>query len=268
MLRRLALTSLTVFVLLPTTMASAQVSGNGNGACFRSQDGQDINCGGGYVIGQPGYSDSARPSTNSAPSNRPRPVLVQFVANGPTGPCLALGPPSPNANATVTTWFTSLNLPPCPATPIAPSPIDPQLLAQSFWRTIPLPIPRPTVPPGYAITGMPAYLVTNSTTAPAPYVFPTPLGQLRIDGYGEYLVDWGDPRSPGWTGPFPFEGQAWPNGKINHTYDDVGTVNIVVREVWNARWVLGGASGRLGGLATSATIPNYRIHQEEAVITN
>jgi hypothetical protein len=110
--------------------------------------------------------------------------------------------------------------------------------------------------------------VTNSTTAPAPYVFPTPLGQLRIIASGAYLIDWGDPRSTGWDGPYPFEGQAWPNGRISHTYDDIGTVTIVVREVWSAKWVLGGATGTLGGLATTATIPNYPIHQEQAVIGN
>jgi hypothetical protein len=190
------------------------------------------------------------------------------VANGPNGPCIALGPPSPNANATVSTWLGTLNLPPCPATRAPPAIIDPQLLAENFWKTITLPVPKPQIPPGYAITGMPAYLVTNSTTAPAPYVFPTPLGQLRIDASGSYYVNWGDPRSPGWAGPYPFEGQPWPNGRISHTYDDVGAVTVVVRETWTAVWHLGTATGTLGGLATTATITNYPIRQEQAVITN
>lgn len=263
MLRRLIVSFLLTTVLVPLSTAAAD-----QGSCFRGRFGSTITCGGGFVVGQPGFADSKPAPAPAAPSNAPRPILVQFVANGPTGPCIALGPPSPNANATVTTWFATLNLPPCRATPVAPAPIDPQLLAQNFWKTIPLPVPRPAIPPGYAITGMPAYLVTNSTTAPAPYVFPTPLGQLRIIATGEYLVDWGDSRSPGWDGPFPFEGQPWPNGRISHAYDDVGSVTVVVRELWSARWVLGGAGGTLGGLATTATIANYPIHQEQAVITN
>lgn len=266
MRRRLTLGLLMGLVIL-LTPSLAFADSSGTGSCFNGRLDESITCGGGFVVGQPGFADS-KPPPAAAPSNAPRPILVQFVANGPAGPCIALGPPSPNANATVTTWFATLNLPPCPATPVAPAPIDPQLLAQNFWKTIPLPVPRPAIPPGYAITGMPAYLVTNSTTAPAPYVFPTPLGQLRIIASGEYFVDWGDPRGPGWTGPFPFEGQPWPNGRISHVYDDVGSVTVVVREVWSARWVLGGAAGTLGGLATTATITNYPIHQEQAVITN
>ncbi|HEX6395531.1 MAG TPA: hypothetical protein VFZ97_19020 [Acidimicrobiales bacterium] len=248
-------------------MASA--TADDQGSCFRGRFGATITCGGGYVVGEPGYSDSApHAPAHSAPSNVPPPVLVQYVANGPNGPCIALGPPSPNANATVTAWLTTLNLPPCPARAAAPARIDPQLLAEDFWKTIALPVPKPQVPPGYAITGMPAYLVTNSTTAPAPYVFPTPLGQLRIDVSGTYFVDWGDPRAPGWSGPYPFEGEAWPNGRISHTYDDVGVVNIVVREAWTATWHLGTAVGALGGLATTATIPNYPIQQEQSITTN
>ena len=261
-----------VVVVLAILMASSALAvrpaaAAADDGCYTARFGTAINCGGAYLIGEPGFADS-KLAPKEAPSNAPRPILVQFVANGPAGPCIALGPPSTNTNATVTTWFATLNLPPCPATPVAPAPIDPQLLAQSFWKTIPLPVPRPSIPPGHAITGLPAYLVTNSTTAPAPYVFPTPLGQLRIIATGQYFVDWGDPRSPGWAGPYPFEGQPWPNGRINHTYDDVGTVTAVVREVWSAKWVLGGATGALGGLATTATIGNYPIHQEQAVITN
>lgn len=254
--------------LVPAQFAAAD--SQGSGSCFRSEDGQDINCGGGYVIGQPGYSDSSpsRAPAHPVSSNVPPPILVQFVANGPNGPCIALGAPSINSNATVSAWLATLNLPPCPATPTVPARIDPQLLAQNFWKTIALPVPKPQIPPGYAITGMPAYLVTNSTTAPAPYVFATPLGQLRIDASGSYFVNWGDLRSPGWSGPFPFEGEPYPNGKISHTYDDVGTVTIVVREAWTATWHLGTATGSLAGLATTATIPNYPIRQEQAVITN
>ena len=268
MLNRIATACLLVMTVLPSNVAAADEQNSGS--CFRSQDGQDINCGGGYVIGQPGYSDSgpAPHQSHAAPPNVPQPILVQYVANGPNGPCIALGPLNPNTNATVVAWLATLNLPPCPATPTAPARIDPQLLAENFWKTVPLPVPKPQVPPGYAITGMPAYLVTNSTTTPAPYVFPTPLGQLKIQASGAYFVEWGDPRAPGWTGPFPFEGQPWPNGRIAHTYDDVGTVTIVVRETWTATWQLGTATGTLNALATTATIGNYPIRQEQAVITN
>jgi hypothetical protein len=266
MLRRFVAVTLILFVAVPALSAAADPPASGS--CFRSRTGENINCGGGYVIPMPGSSTEGSQPLHPAPSHVPTPILVQYVANGPNGPCIALGPPNPNSNATVNTWLATLSLPPCPATPAPGAIINPQLLAENFWKTVPLPVPKPKVPPGYAITGMPAYLVTNSTVAPAPYVFATPLGPLRIQASGAYFVEWGDPRTPGWAGPFPFEGEPWPNGRIAHTYDDVGTVNIVVRETWTATWQLGTATGALSALATTATIANYPIHQEQAVITN
>jgi hypothetical protein len=148
------------------------------------------------------------------------------------------------------------------------APPNPATLAVRFWQTIPLPVPKPTIPPGYAITGKVAYLVTNGTTAPAAYAENTPIGQLTIQATGEYLVDWGDGTQPVWTGPYPAEGQPWPSGQITHTYDNVGTYSIELREQWTAVWHLAGAAGDLGGLVTGATIPGFRAEQLQAVITN
>jgi hypothetical protein len=169
--------------------------------------------------------------------------------------------------------MTSLNLSSCPATPAnGPQtplpPIDPAALAVEFWQTIPLPVPRPSIPPGYAITGKPAYLVTGGTVAPARYQRPTPLGPLVITARGSYLVDWGDGTLPTWTGPYVQEGAPYPNGNIFHTYDNTGPVTVIVREVWMATWALGPAHGALNALQTTATIPAFPVSQLQAVITN
>ena len=195
-------------------------------------------------------------------------VLAPYVANGPNGLCMALGPANPMPNPTITQWLRTVNFPLCPATKRNPPPLDPVTLATQFGKTIPLPVPKPTVPPGYAITGKTSYLVTHGTTKPAMYTFNTPLGQLTVSATGTYLVNWGDQYQPGWQGPYTTEGQPYPNGHIAHTYDYVGTYTITVREQWTATWRLAGATGTLTGLQTTATIPNFRVEQLQAVITN
>jgi hypothetical protein len=146
-------------------------------------------------------------------------------------------------------------------------PIDPATLAVQFWQTIPLPVPHPSIPPDYAITGKPAYLVTDGTVAPARYQRPTPLGSLVITARGSYLVDWGDGTLPIWTGPYPHEGAPYPDGSIVHTYDNIGSVTVTVREVWTATWALGPAHGTLNSLETTATIAAFPVTQLQAVIT-
>jgi hypothetical protein len=89
-----------------------------------------------------------------------------------------------------------------------------------------------------------------------------------IRATGSYVVDWGDGTAPLWDGPFQAEGRPYPNGNIAHTYDNVGTVTITLRERWTATWSLGPVTGVLGGLATVATIPAFPVQQLQAVITN
>jgi hypothetical protein len=145
--------------------------------------------------------------------------------------------------------------------------IDPTTIAVKFWQTIPLPRPRPDIPPGYAITGKPAYLVTDGSLHPAPYTEPTPLGVLTITAVGSYRVDWGDGTTPTWAGPYDVEGVAWPNGIIEHTYDIAGTYDVTVEENWTATWRIGALHGVLGDLHTQGTIPGYKVEQLQAVIT-
>jgi hypothetical protein len=185
---------------------------------------------------------------------------------------MAVGPANPAPNATVQQWISTVNYPACPANsnPAGPppAPIDPFALAVQFWRAVPLPTPQPQIPPGYAITGKTAYLVTNGTTAPPDYEENTPLGPLEIHATGVYLVDWGDGSPPTWTGPYNAEGQPWPNGQITHVYENVGKYTVTVQEQWTATWRLAGAGGTLTGLATTAVIPNFGVEQLQAIITN
>ena len=269
---------LTLFVAIAATFmlaGNAPAWAGGTGSCFRGRFGTTIDCGGGYVI--PAPAPAPAPTPPPAPAVHPVPLAL-YVANGPNGPCMALGPANPAPNATVTAWLATVHFPNCPPNPgpnggpaPALTPIDPVSLAVRFWHTIPLPAPRPTIPPGYAVTGKRAYLVTNGTTAPPPYTTSTPLGTLTVSATGTYRVDWGDPYAgarSGWQGPYAAEGQPWPNGRITHTYDYTGAYDVTVEEDWTAVWHLAGAAGTLGGLHTTATIPGFRVEQLQAVITN
>ena len=129
-------------------------------------------------------------------------------------------------------------------------------------------MPHPSIPPGYAITGKLAYLVTDGTLTPAHYQRATPLGPLTITARGSYFVDWGDGTLPTWSGPYRQEGGPYPGGQVFHTYDFTGTVNVTVREVWTATWALGPAHGALSALHTTGTVPGFPVRQLQAVITN
>ncbi len=154
----------------------------------------------------------------------------------------------------------------CPAAPIPPTiATNPVVLAQQFWQTIPLPVPRPAVPPGFAVTGKPTYLVTHGTTTPPSWTDPTPLGPLTVTAHGSYTVDWGDGTT---TGPYDTESFPYPNGTISHTYDNVATVALTLTESWTATWSLGPAGGTLQQLQTVGRIPVLPIEQIQAVITH
>ena len=142
---------------------------------------------------------------------------------------------------------------------------NPAAYAAAFWQTIPLPVPAPSIPPGKAITGLPAYLVTGGTTSPAPFTEATPLGQLTVTAHGTYTVDWGDHVT---SGPYASEGQPYPHGTLSHTYDTATTVTVTVTENWTATWALGDAHGTLTGLHTQAAIPRFTVEQVQAVITS
>ncbi len=161
-------------------------------------------------------------------------------------------------------WGENGGFKPCPPpgndAEAQPSPAQ---VAEAFLRTVPLPVPEPAIAPdGQAITGLAAFLETNGSLTHA-LAEPTPLGPVEVQATGVYFVDWGD-GSPE-AGPFAFEGEAYPTGRIFHHYRYTGSYTVTLRQHWSATWRLGGDSGTVEGLRTETTVP-VEVFQVQAVI--
>jgi hypothetical protein len=157
--------------------------------------------------------------------------------------------------------------PPCPLSPRAPgepAPLETRsMVAARFWeQQVALPVPKPAIAPGRAITGKLAYLETKGKVSDV-FTDSTVFGPVIVRATGAYTVDWGDGTT---TGPHSFEGGEWPDGKITHQYTKVGTYNVVVTEKWTAQWSLDGESGTLRTLQTTGRINNFPVEQIQAVI--
>ena len=143
----------------------------------------------------------------------------------------------------------------------APSPAQ---VAEAFLRQIPLPPPEPRIAPdGQAIAGLAAYLETNGSLAHRVGPSTTELGPIVVEASSVYWVDWGD-GSPE-AGPFAFEGEAYPTGRIFHGYRNRGDYVVTVRQAWTAEWRLGAESGTVDGLVTEASVP-VDVDEVQAVI--
>jgi hypothetical protein len=95
-----------------------------------------------------------------------------------------------------------------------------------------LPRPAPSVPPGHAMTGMAAYLVTGHELeyGPVDHEVDLEIMQLtvRVSGTATSTVDWGD----GTVLTYEQPGLAYPDGEVTHTYADTGDVTIQITDSW------------------------------------
>ncbi|HEX2850252.1 MAG TPA: hypothetical protein VHN98_06855, partial [Acidimicrobiales bacterium] len=126
------------------------------------------------------------------------------------------------------------------------------------------PSTSPSIAPGHAITGKPAYLEQATTTATQ--TFDTILGPLTITLQATtFTVDWGD-RTGRDPGPYLSPGGPWPDGPARHTYTTAGTYTITITQTWNATWTVAGQTSPAPLTVTSTDrIPNFEARQLQAV---
>jgi hypothetical protein len=152
--------------------------------------------------------------------------------------------------------------PPCPG---ADEP-DPTGAVLSLWATTEfLPGHEPAIAPGWALTGMPAYLeIDGARTHETSMDLPAPFdGSAGITASATYTVDWGDGTvSEGLAST----GGPYPDGDIVHTYADTDEVTVEVTAVWSGTWEIGGAGGDLPPIELTETLP-LEIRELQSVRT-
>ena len=125
----------------------------------------------------------------------------------------------------------------------------------SLWATTEfLPWHEPAIAPGWALTGMPAYLEINGArTHETSMALPAPFdGSAGITASATYTVDWGDGTVDQGVAT---TGGPYPDGDIVHTYADTGEVVVEVTAVWSGTWEIGGAGGALPAIELTETFP-------------
>lgn len=123
--------------------------------------------------------------------------------------------------------------------PSDPPPVLSAAVARELVRGIVedhLPRPEPEIPPGWALTGMPAYLVTHHELhyGPASHTVnldPFPV-TVEITAEAVTIVDWGD----GTVTTHNVAGDPWPDGLVHHTYRDEDVVTVTVTDVWHVEF--------------------------------
>jgi hypothetical protein len=111
-------------------------------------------------------------------------------------------------------------------------PDDPGLPAQLVLEVIEtrLPFPEPSIAPGWALTGMPAYLEVGAPATFSDTVDGDALPvTIEFDATATYRVAWGD----GHVSEHASSGGPWPEGDIVHTYADALDRTVVVTPVWS-----------------------------------
>lgn len=191
------------------------------------------------------------------------PIVVQGIASITNEPCIAVSKSQPYSNyweayqiqqSAVTTWESLAgSYPTCnyvASTKITKEKISPGQLITQYWNQSianQLPTLNPSVPPGFALTGLPVYLTSNCVLDRT-FNDNTPLGAATIWASGQIWVKWRSGTS--WSGPYNSCGAPWPNGNIAHTFEFSGSTTVQTKETWTAHWQLAGAHGSLYGLAT------------------
>ncbi|MHB8465024.1 MAG: hypothetical protein ACYDH6_18465 [Acidimicrobiales bacterium] len=125
----------------------------------------------------------------------------------------------------------------------------PSQLASQWAETARLPRPTLAVAPGYAVTGLTAYLeIAAASTWTTTFANTIDVACTRTG----FDVDWGDGSPVEQT---TSTGGPYPAGDVTHAYQEATPALVVtVAEHWVCQWSGGGGRGTLRGLSSTTTL--------------
>lgn len=143
----------------------------------------------------------------------------------------------------------------CPPETLEPPTLPTGVIVDIIRSEVEEQLPRPelVIPPSYALTGLPAYLVTGAEhQLYDDPVITVPLGPweyvFQVDAHGTSTVDWGD----GTVTTHDEPGRHYPDGTVTHTYTNRGAYDVTVTDTWNVGIQL--VSPVTGGASFSADL--------------
>ncbi|MEX1163716.1 MAG: hypothetical protein WEB03_09055 [Nitriliruptor sp.] len=154
---------------------------------------------------------------------------------------------------------------PCPADPAVELPVA--MVEEFITATVSEQLPRPTLslPPGFALTGLRTYLVTEHDLDFGPVSVPVDLGivtfDVQLSATGESAVGWGD----GTVTTHRSGGTGYPDGAINHVYTHAALVDITVTDTWTVSYEAGPFVGTITAPLLPVTLADVQIQERQAV---
>lgn len=159
-----------------------------------------------------------------------------------------------------------------PATPCPTETVDqlpPAVVEEAVRRAVieSVPRPEPSIPPGRALTGLPAYLVTQHELSFGPISQTVDLGvaspTVTMSGTATTTVDWGD----GTVTEHHVAGTPYPDGEVSHIYTDRGTVDVRLVDRWTVSYDIGGGVviGTLEATLDPITLDAFPVREYRAV---
>jgi hypothetical protein len=158
----------------------------------------------------------------------------------------------------------------CPAAEADPLPLV--VVRDAVEELVRGQLPRPVleIPPGRALTGMPAYLVTNHELAHVESynisIGAFPVG-VDVAATGMTTVDWGD----GTVGTYDVAGTPYPDGQVHHTYQETGQVTVTVTDRWVVDFTVSGPvdiTDQITAELETVSLEHFTVNQVQAVRVN
>ena len=233
-----AVAAVVLLIALSTVGASADSSAQGDGQTVTVLDSRIGR--GTLASNREGSQTSAGPVVLT-----PQQLAYQYCTSGAAA----------NMPSDVIALCAQFMTPAPPGTPAPPPPTAADIAA-SWSQSATLPNPRLRIRPGYAVTGLTAYLEIG-TPSPWTVTIPDPVRNDAITvscGPTTFDVNWGDGSPVEQT---TSTGGPYPNGDVTHDYQQAApSYTVTVTEHWACRWSdPQGNGGTLTGLRSAGRLP-------------